>query len=130
MKKFFFISIVYVLLVGVVFTGHANFQMKMRGPVERIHLLGELKKPDKGTGSQPVEVYQNENDLELYFLSSLNSLTIKVVNEQDQTVYQKTVNVAAGSSLIIDLQGWASGAYTLSITDGQGGSLEGIFEIE
>jgi len=130
MKKYFSFGIICVLLVSSVFANLANFQMKMRGPVERLHLEGELKKPGKGTDSQPVEVYQSENDLELYFLSSLSSLTITVVNEQNQTVYQKTVNVAAGSSLIIDLQGWASGAYTLSITDGQGGSLEGIFEIE
>jgi len=126
MKKHFFISIVCFLLVSGIFA----YQEVLQGPYTQLLLKGQLKGPEKGAPSQPIEAFQNEDDLELYFLSSLNSLTIKVVNEQDQTVYQKTVNAVAGSSLIIDLQGWASGAYTLAITDGLGGYLEGIFQIE
>ena len=126
MKKYIFISIVCFLLVSLIFA----HQEVLQGPYTQLLLKGQLKGSEKGAPSQPIESFQNEDDLELYFLSSLNSLTIKVVNEQDQVVYQKTVNAVAGSSLIIELQGWASGAYTLVITDGLGGYLEGIFQIE
>jgi len=129
MKKKLSFSIICVLFVGVIFARQTNLPLTINGPTS-LFLKGQLKGPEKGAPSQPIEAFQSEYDLELYFLSSLNSLTIKVVNEQDQTVYQKTVNAVAGSSLIIDLQGWASGAYTLAITDGLGGYLEGIFQIE
>jgi len=126
MKKFVF-NIVCVLMLGGIF---AN-PVCLPGPVAQVHLIGKLKLPDtKGITSQPIEVFQNEDELELYFLSSLALITITVTDEKNGTVYQKTVNATAGSSLTVDMKGWASGEYTLLITDGQGGYLEGVFEIE
>ena len=116
-------SIVCVLMAGGIFA--------VPGPIKKILLVGELKTPSgKGSQSQPVELIQYEDYLELNFLSSLNALTIKVANEQNQTVYQKTVDVAAGSTLTIDTQEWEAGKYTLLIADEDGGTLEGEFLIE
>jgi hypothetical protein len=77
----------------------------------------------------PVEVYQDETGIELTFLCDLGKLNITVTDQINVEVYQQGVDAVEGSKLYIDTTEWSAGEYVLSITDGQGGYLEGSFEI-
>ena len=78
----------------------------------------------------PVEAWQNDADVQLDFLVDLGALNVMVVaDEAGEPVFQTTVKATAGSELNIDTGSWDAGEYTLWITDGLGGSLEGKFVI-
>jgi hypothetical protein len=68
--------------------------------------------------------------VEVAFNQSLGSLNVKVVDQLGSTVFQEDVKATAGSSLIIETDMWDNGKYTLTITDAEGGYLEGVFELD
>jgi len=130
MQKYIFItSIVCFLLCGSIFNCKAKSQEAEVNPVRKIFLSGSLPVP-RCELTQPVEVYQTDYTLEMYFLSSFTSLTITVKNEQNHSVHDQTVDVDEGDCIVIDTSQWALGVYTLLIADGLGNSMEGEFEIE
>ena len=92
-------------------------------PLHGILQVGEVKSP-----GNPVEVFQNLDNLEISFLSNLGDLKIGETDPYGETVYHTMVNAAAGSLLAIDVSGWSAGAYTLTISNGQG-ALQGNFVI-
>ena len=128
MKRFYTLSIVCILFAGGAFA-HLASSTKILGLVKQITLKGQLDIPKGKSVTMPVEAYQTIGDLQVNFLTSLGDLNIAVVDEANQSVFQTDVNATAGSKLIIDLCGWESGEYTLLITNGLGGCLEGQFEI-
>jgi len=77
-----------------------------------------------------VEAYQYATSVEVIFNIDLGSLTIEVINETGDTVFQSKVDAKAGGTLSIDTIGWERGEYTLLIMDEQGGYLEGNFLID
>jgi len=95
-------------------------------PLQGKLMGGSMKNPDL---TPQVEVYQYSASIELSFLCNLGILSIEVLDETGALVYQTKVNATAGSDLPIDTSNWASGEYTLVITDGLGGCLEGNFVI-
>ena len=97
-----------------------------------IFLKGKLMEPGtiRNPQTPPVEAYQNAAGVTLLFNCNIDSLSVEVLNEAGDTVYQTKVNAVAGSTLSINASNWASGTYTLLIADGLGGCLEGYFEIE
>ena len=87
--------------------------------------MGEMR-----TQGQPVGAFQYDTYVQLNFLVNEGALEIAVADGKNEPVFQTMVNATAGSDLPIDTSNWASGEYTLVITDGLGGSLVGNFVIE
>jgi len=125
MKRFLIFSC--LICLGIYSLTHASF--KNHNP--SILLEGKLigSGPMRNS-TPPVEAYQNATDVLLVFNSNLGRLNIEVLDEVGDTVFKTTVNATTGSTLTIDTSSWESGVYTLLITDGLGGFLEGVFEIE
>jgi len=82
----------------------------------------------RSQGAQ-VEAFKNATCVQLNFLVDLGSLEIEVVDGEGNPVFQTTVNATEGSRMKINTGSWATGKYTLVITDGLGGRLEGNFVI-
>jgi len=103
-----------------------------KNPPHAVDLKGKLdvSGPIRNPQTPPVEAFQNATDVLLVFNGNLGSLNIEVLDEVGDTVFKTTVNATAGSTLTINTGSWGSGTYTLLITDGLGGYLEGVFEIE
>lgn len=98
-------------------------------PIPSIPLKGTLA----GGGpirTPPVDAYQNATGVEVVFNIDLGKLTVEVINETGDTVFQSTVHSKAGVTLAIDTIGWESGEYILLIMDEEGGYLEGNFVID
>ena len=121
--------VVLFLFVAVLFLTTAGFS-KTQGPIQQIHLQGQLTIVKTKSLLQPIDVYQYENHLQVNFLSSLGVLNIVVVDDFETIVFQTTKNATANSNITIDTEEWESGEYTLLIMDELGGSLEGSFLID
>jgi len=124
----YIIMISCLSLLGFFCTEKAN----NKDPNPSIALKGKLEVPGpiRNPQTPPVEAFQNATDVLLVFNGNLGSLNIEVLEEVGDTVFKTTVNATTGSTLTINTGSWESGTYTLLITDGLGGYLEGIFEIE
>ena len=111
-----------ICFIGATFFNVQSGNIEMKG---KLAGSGPMKNPSQSQ----VEVYQSATDVRITFLVDLGSLNIAVVDESGVPVHQTKVNAVAGSTLTIDIDGWNPGVYTLFITDGNGGCLEGVFEI-
>lgn len=133
MKKF--IAVICFVSVGIFYATFADARM-MYWQVPKsnpITLSGSLLGPGRmsvGPKVQPVAVYQNPTNIEVVFSSNSGNLNIVVTNQYGYPVYQRTVNATAGGNVIISTQGWAAGAYTISITNEDNRCVEGAFAIE
>ncbi len=128
--KRFFICLLCLAITASVFTKPLGL-LKVTD-VEQVKLSGQLPKGPKlksAVSFLSIQAYLNTNYLKLEFLASLGNLTITVTNGQGAQVYRNTANATAGGSLNIATQTWANGLYTLTISDNNGGYLEGMFEI-
>ena len=94
-----------------------------------VPLQGDLQGGGLKSPGDPVEVFQTTGSIEVNFLCNLGKLNIAVTNQNGNVVFNQGIDATAGSSLPINTGGWAADEYTLLISDGQGGSLVGIFEI-
>jgi len=128
MKRFLLIMVCILFAAGTLHRPAKALARKILS-VQQIDLQGKLKKPGSKSEAQPVEVFQTEYDLQVNFLATLGDLDIEALNEDAQSVFQTSVNAAAGGKLIIDTRKWKQGTYFLRITDDEGGYLEGKFEI-
>ena len=119
MKKFLFTVCLSCLALSA-----ANAQ------ASNIKLHGDLvQKPIRGM-TTPIEAYQDAENVQLVFLTDLGNLVVKVVRQKTgATVYLNTVDALQGSALEINTHKWKKGVYTLTITDEDGGFLEGEFFI-
>jgi len=95
-----------------------------------VNLDGNLAGGGIKSPGHPVEVFQNQGSVEILFLCNLGKLNIAVYDEYGDDVFAQSVDATAGSSLPVSTNGWSAGEYTLTITDGQGGYLEGSFLID
>jgi len=132
MKRFFVLCILCLACVGLFLPVIASIH-KGNEKTDSIVLKGNLegKGPIRSqTMQSPVVAYQNSTCIQLVFLDDLGKLTISVDDQTGYNIYLTTVNATDGSTLSIDTSSWESGVYTLLITDGLGGFLEGVFEIE
>ena len=77
----------------------------------------------------PFEVLKNSTSIDISYLSSLSNITIEIKDESGQTFYHSIVNPVSGGQLIIDIQGWATGTYTITFSDDNGGCVYGTFAI-
>lgn len=77
----------------------------------------------------PVSATINDPELAIYFESSVGTATISVYDEFNQLVYQEVVDTNSTSNVIISVDSWDSGNYTLNITYGST-NLQGDFMLE
>jgi len=113
--------LMFICLAGFAFFSVHSGNVPLQGSLQ----VGGLKSP-----GDPLEVFQSPGSVEITFLCNLGKLTIVVTDQSCNEVYRQGVDATVGSSLPIDTSGWSAGEYTLLISDGLGGSLEGNFEIE
>jgi len=120
MKKVFLM----IVLVGVSLLSVQSGNVPLYGD-----LLGSGPTKDPSQ-TPPVEVYQYPASIEVSFLIDLGELCIEITGESGAPVFQTVEKAAAGSSVPINTGSWEPGKYTLVITDGLGGCLEGNFVID
>ena len=99
--------------------------------ISKIYMKGSLNSGSlaKSTSS-PVEVYQDDQRVNVCFQSNLGTLKIVVVNQHGYPMYQGAVNATNGRSLSISTRFWQNGNYFICISDSNGGYMEGEFTIE
>ena len=83
----------------------------------------------KSLGIIPFEVWKSSASIDISYLSSLSSITIEIKDESGQTFYNSVVNPVSGGQLVIDIQGWAAGTYTITFSNETGGCVYGTFTI-
>lgn len=101
-------------------TGNKRENIRIRGSLVTVTVKSL-------TVVEPVEAYYTGTAVELIFNQSLDNLSVTITGKWGLTFYSNTVNVTAGSCLVIPTENWSAGTYTIRITNGQGGSLEGSF---
>lgn len=77
----------------------------------------------------PFEVWKSSTTIDISYLNSLSDITIEIKDESGQTFYNSVVNPVSGGQLVIDIQGWAAGTYTITFTNDKGGCVYGSFII-
>jgi len=131
MRQFLIFSLC-LLLANVTYAKPVDkgFEFMDLKKIGKIYMKGSMNTgtPAK-SGSSPLEVSQDAQQVIVYFLSNLGSLNIVVVDQQGLPVYQKSVNATSGSALSISTRFWSRGNYTIYIGNSQG-YMEGEFLIE
>lgn len=108
--------------------GLANFSSTDKK--EEVLLAGTLETGMiKSLGIIPFEVWKSSASIDISYLSSLSSITIEIKDESGQTFYNSVVNPVSGGQLVIDIQGWAAGTYTITFSNETGGCVYGTFTI-
>jgi hypothetical protein len=79
---------------------------------------------------QTLEAFKGSNEVTINFLDCIGNLTVTIVNENGITVYNETVNSYVIGSISINVQNLPSGWYKITVSDTQGGWVEGSFFIE
>ena len=101
-----------------------------RDPSTPIDLQGKLAgMGEMRTQEQQVEAFHYATYVQLNYLIDLGILDISVMDVEGDPVFHEKVNATSGGDLPIDINNWEPGTYTLVITDGHGGRLEGSFVI-
>lgn len=95
----------------------------------RVKLRGSLSVPVKRSISQPIEVFQEEKVLNIYYLSDLGKIEITVSNAEGNIVYCETVSATKGTNYSINMNDQESGDYTIKFKDNQGAELYGVVKI-
>lgn len=65
--------------------------------------------------------------LELEFFKTSYNLSICIKNERNKVVYQEKVNTAKTFHLIVNIEKWKNGAYSITINNHNGISIFGHF---
>ncbi len=97
---------------------------------EEVLLAGTLETGMiKSLGIIPFEVWKSSTSIDISCLSSLSNITVEIKDESGQTFYHSVVNPVSGGQLSIDIQGWATGTYTITFSNDNGGCVYGSFVI-
>jgi hypothetical protein len=97
---------------------------------EEVLLAGRLETGMiKSLSIIPFEVWKSSTSIDISYLSSLSNITIEIKDESGLTSYQSIVSPVSGGQLIIDIQGWAAGTYTITFSNDNGGCVYGAFDI-
>ncbi|MDR2040616.1 MAG: DUF3244 domain-containing protein [Bacteroidales bacterium] len=76
---------------------------------------------------ETVVVYQYDDRLEVIFWEAVGNVTITVMNEFGYPMYNRTVNSDPDTPVVITTSTWASGIYSIYLTDPLGGYLNEFF---
>ena len=96
----------------------------------KIALKGSMSVPNIKSNAQPVEVYQNPQNLDVGFLANLGMINITIFNAQNSPVYQTSANGAANSHVYISTRNMSAGWYIIYISNMQGEFLQGSFMLQ
>jgi hypothetical protein len=96
---------------------------------ERAIILHGLLSKATGSSSAPFSAVNGYSYVKVYYLASLNNITVRVVSSSGQTVYLNNVNPVAGGQLIINLVGAPSGEYIITFSGFDIGTVYGTFNI-
>ena len=77
----------------------------------------------------PFEVTKTSLSITIYYLVSLSTISVAVIDGFGQEVYSNLVDPVAGSQLLIPVNNWETGDYILSFMDSFGNRIYGTFEI-
>jgi len=130
MKKVALFLIISFFFSGITIeTGLSNIDFNnTKG--SKILLKGSLSMPGIKSNAQPVEVYQNPQNLDVGFLANLGMINITIFNAQNSPVYQTSANGAANSHVYISTRNMSAGWYIIYISNMQGEYLQGSFMMQ
>ena len=134
MKKFTLHFIVFLFLYGSVtmenLLANDSFIKPESVKASKIALSGTLQVANiKSNVSQPIDVYQNQHNLDVHFLFYLGTLSVSVTDMQGNTMYQTSVNALANSHCYVQTRNLNRGEYRIYICNSKGEYLEGRFKI-
>ncbi len=94
---------------------------------KRVRLRGDWKSISINSVSpNPVQVFQSEQALEIYFRGPARAVVISVEGNS-KTLYQQNIDTGRDKQVFIDLSAFESGNYTLKLINDKAGSLTGEF---
>lgn len=97
---------------------------------EEVLLAGRLETGMiKSLSIIPFEVWKSSTSIDVAYLKNLSNITVEIKDESGLTFYHNIVNPASGGQLPIDIQGWATGGYTITFSNETGGCVYGTFTI-
>ena len=133
-KLFFTFFFIYCSVVSItVFANSSNINMKnisSSDKKEEVLLAGRLETGMiKSLMPIPFEVWKSSMSLEINYLSNLSNITVEIKDESGQTFYHSTVSPAFGEQLLIDIQTWGTGVYTITFSNDNGGYVYGTFSV-
>ena len=137
MKKvyllFLFIHFLAISLNAETSFSKYNCSESMLKRAYKLRLMGNLEVSTVRSSAplkQPVEVYQNQNNLDVVFLFHLGMINVIIYDIQGSTVFQASVNASANSHLYVPTRNLKKGVHRIYIVDTQGKYLEGEFKVE
>jgi hypothetical protein len=97
---------------------------------EEVLLAGRLETGMiKSISIIPFEVWKSSTSIDVTYLKNLSNITVEIKDESGLTIYHGVVNPVSGQQLLIDIQGWATSAYTITFSNETGGCVYGTFTI-
>ena len=130
MKKVALFLIISLFLSGLTIETSLSNDDFTNTKASKLVLKGSLSIPNIRSNMQPVEVYQNPQNLDVVFLANLGMINITIFDMQNSPVYQTSANGAANSHVYISTRNIRAGWYMIQISNMQGESLQGSFKVE
>ena len=96
----------------------------------KVYLKGSLSTPTTRSVFQPIEVFQEDKTLMIYYLCELGEIEISLSNEQGSIVYSKKVSISKSTQTLIRLNDFSSGNYTIKLKNVEGEELSGLINIK
>lgn len=133
-KLIFVFFFIYCSVVSIsIFANSSKISMKnITGSdiKEEVLLAGRLETGMiKSLSIIPFEVWKSSTSIDVAYLKDLSNITVEIKDESGQILYHSIVNPVSGGQLLIDIQGWATGAYTITFSNETGGCVYGTFTI-
>lgn len=94
-----------------------------------VTLKGSLSTPTTRGVSQSIEVFLNDKDLDILYLSNLGKIEISIINEQDLPIFNEIVSASKGAQSVIDLKNFPKGVYEIRFRNTKGNELSGLLNI-
>lgn len=96
----------------------------------KVYLKGRLSNPTTRSIFQPIEVYQEENTLNIYYLCELGKIEITLCNDQGSVVYNEMLSASIRINSLINLEDFDKGDYVIKFKNDLGEELYGTLRIE
>lgn len=100
--------------------------LTVTGQQKHIEMRGRFQSGSIRSGQQPVQVFQGEQNLEIYFQSNVGKVKI-YLERNGETLHQHDVDSATEKTIFIDLSYFEEEEYTLIIINDKGECLTGKF---
>lgn len=95
----------------------------------RVTLRGSLPTPTTRSIFQPVEVFLNAKELNIYYLYDLGNVEVSIINKEGSLVFNETQSITKGDQSLIDLNDFPEGIYEIKFRNSDGDGLSGSFNV-